>query len=317
MNRIEGRPMNTRLKRRTFIAAAVVGASGAHAQGVKPAESSKSRDASADMILGVIRGLGDPDAELAKVKELGFRSCQLSGGDQSPGFARKTKEALAKYGVLPTSLICMGPGDYKWNFYEGPKTIGLVPREMREERVAHLKQGIDFCREAGIPAVCAHFGFIPEDPNDVLYGEFVGVMKGVAGYAKDKGISVYFETGQETPVTLLRAFEDIGTGNLGANYDTANLILYGKANPLDGLDVIGKYVRSLHAKDGFYPTDPRELGREVPIGEGKVNFPGVIRKLKELNFRGHITIEREISGPRQIEDIRKSKSFLENLIRTA
>jgi sugar phosphate isomerase/epimerase len=304
------------MKRRVFFASALSGAAGASAQGKRSTGARKGRDASADMVLGIIRGLGDPDVEFAKVKELGFGTCQLSGGDLSSDLARRVKDALAKHGVRPTSLICMGPGEYKWNFYEGPKTIGFVPREMRAERTAHLKQGIEFCRDADIPAVCAHFGFIPEDPNDVLYGEFITVVKDIAGYAKDRGISVYFETGQETPVTLLRAIEDIGTGNLGVNYDTANLILYGKANPLDGLDVIGPFVRSLHAKDGLYPTNPRELGREVPIGEGKVNFPGVIRKLKELKFRGHITIEREISGPRQIEDILRSKRYLENLIRT-
>ncbi len=306
------------MKRRLFLAAAAsvstVGpAVGQTSRNARP----KGRDASADMKLGIIRGLDDPDAELAKVKELGFTTCQLSGGDLSTGLAERTKTALAKHGILPSSLICMGPGDYKWNFTEGPATIGFVPRALRAERTAHLKKGVDFCRLAGIPAVCAHFGFIPEDPNDVLYGEFVAVMKDIAAYAADKGIGVYFETGQETPVTLLRAIEDIGTGNLGVNYDTANLILYGKANPVDGLDVVGKYVRSLHAKDGFYPTNPRELGREVPIGEGKVDFRAVIAKLKEIGFRGHITIEREISGPRQIEDILRSRRFLENLIRTA
>jgi sugar phosphate isomerase/epimerase len=237
-------------------------------------------------------------------------------GEYSSKLAVRIKAALEKYALKPTSLICMGPGNYIWNFYEGPATIGLVPRELRAERITRLKQGSDFCREAGIPAVCAHFGFIPENPNDPLYKEFITAMKEVAGYVKDRGLSIYFETGQETPVTLLRAIEDIGTGNLGVNYDTANLILYGNANPVDGLDVIGKYVRSLHAKDGMYPTDPRELGKETPIGEGKVDFPRVIRKLKDLNFKGHITIEREISGPRQVEDILQSKKFLENLIKT-
>lgn len=306
------------MKRRLFLTAAAAAAAVGSASGqTSRAARSKGRDASADMPLGVIRGLGDPDAELAKVKELGFTTCQLSGGDLSAGLAERTKTALAKHGILPTSLICMGPGDYKWNFTEGPATIGFVPRALRAERAAHLKKGVDFCSMAGIPAVCAHFGFIPEDPNDVLYGEFITVMKDIATYASDKGIGVYFETGQETPVALLRAIEDIGTGNLGVNYDTANLILYGKANPVDGLDVVGKHVKSLHAKDGFYPTNPRELGREVPIGEGRVDFRGVFAKLKELGFRGHITIEREISGPKQIEDILKSKRFLENLIRTA
>lgn len=279
--------------------------------------SAKGRDASLDMPLGIIIGADNPEKELLRVKELGFTTCQLTVGEYSSKLAVRIRTTLEKLSLKPTSLICMGPGNYIWNFYEGPATIGLVPREMRAERITRLKQGTDFCREAGIPAVCAHFGFIPEDPNNPLYKEFVAAMKEVAGYVKDRGLSIYFETGQETPVTLLRAIEDIGTGNLGVNYDTANLILYGKANPVDGLDVIGKYVRSLHAKDGMYPTDPRELGKETPIGEGKVDFPKVIRKLKDLNFKGHITIEREISGPRQVEDILQSKKFLENLIKTA
>ena len=279
----------------------------------KPA---KGRDASQDMPLGIIIGADNPEKELIRVRELGFTTCQLTVGEYSSKLAVRIKAALEKYALKPTSLICMGPGNYIWNFYEGPATIGLVPRELRAERITRLKQGSDFCREAGIPAVCAHFGFIPENPNDPLYKEFITAMKEVAGYVKDRGLSIYFETGQETPVTLLRAIEDIGTGNLGVNYDTANLILYGNANPVDGLDVIGKYVRSLHAKDGMYPTDPRELGKETPIGEGKVDFPRVIRKLKDLNFKGHITIEREISGPKQVEDILQSKKFLENLIKT-
>ncbi len=304
----------SRITRRKFVQAAAFAAG---APTAVPAAVAAGRDATADMPLGVIRGLGDPDAELARVKELGFTTCQLSGGDLSADLARRTKAALARHGIAPTSLICMGPGDYKWNFTEGPKTIGLVPPELRTARLERLKKGVEFCHAAGIPAVCAHFGFIPEDPNDELYPGFIAVMREIGTYARERGIGVWFETGQETPIALLRAIEDIDTGNLGVNYDTANLILYGKANPVDGLDVIGKYVRSLHAKDGRYPTNPRELGQETPIGEGQVDFPGVFRKLKALNFRGHITIEREISGPKQIEDIMRSKKYLASLIRTA
>jgi sugar phosphate isomerase/epimerase len=266
------------------------------------------------MPLGIISKITDPDADLGRVRELGFSTCQMVVEDYSEEYAHSLREGLAKHAVTPTSLICMGPGPYRWNFYEGPQTIGLVPRRYRAERIERLRKGSDFCRIATIPAILAHFGFIPEDPNNVLYIEFIEVMKDVAAYAAERNVRIDFETGQETPVTLLRAIQDIGTENLGVNYDTANLILYGKANPVDGLDVIGKHVRSLHAKDGFYPTNPRELGKEVPIGEGKVDFAAVIRKLKALQFRGHITIEREISGPRQLEDIMKSKTYLESLI---
>ena len=98
------------------------------------------------------------------------------------------------------------------------------------------------------------------------------------------------------------------------NLDTANLILYGKANPVDALDVIGKYVRNLHAKDGFYPTDGMNLGREARVGDGKVDFEGVIRGLHALGYDGAITIEREISGEQQNLDIRHARDYLQAII---
>ena len=106
----------------------------------------------------------------------------------------------------------------------------------------------------------------------------------------------------------------MGTGNLGINLDPANLLLYGKANPCDAVDIFGDYVRGVHAKDGEYPTDPRYLGEEKRIGDGRANFPVLIKKLIEHGYDGSLTIEREIDGAKQIEDILYAKKFLEDII---
>jgi L-ribulose-5-phosphate 3-epimerase len=90
--------------------------------------------------------------------------------------------------------------------------------------------------------------------------------------------------------------------------------LYGKANPVDAIELLGPYVQGIHAKDGLWPTDPKRLGEEVPIGKGKVDFPPIISRLKEIDYRGAVTIEREISGPQQMEDVRAAKTYLEDLI---
>lgn len=113
---------------------------------------------------------------------------------------------------------------------------------------------------------------------------------------------------------MLRCFEKVGTDNLGVNLDTANLILYGKANPVDALDVLGKYVRNIHAKDGFYPTNGHDLGRETRLGDGKVDFKALFKKLKELEYNSFVTIEREIQGEQQLKDILYAKNYLENII---
>jgi L-ribulose-5-phosphate 3-epimerase len=268
---------------------------------------------SQNLLIGVISAANNPEEDLKVVRDLGFKACQLYIKDYSPELAKRLSASLEKYNIQPISLICMGPGIYKWTLTDGPSTIGLVPRENRAARVERLKQGTDFCKATGIPAVHAHFGFIPEDPKDVLYLEFIETMKHVSEYAMKQGIDIYFETGQETPVTLLRAIQDIGTANLFVNYDTANLVMYGKANPLDGLKVIGKYVKVLHAKDGTYPVNPNELGKEVPIPGGEVNFPAIISYLKKLDFKGSLIIECELAGHNN-EYILKTKEYLENII---
>ena len=49
------------------------------------------------------------------------------------------------------------------------------------------------------------------------------------------------------------------------------------------------------------------------MGEGLVNYPLFIKRLHEIGYDGAITIEREISGEKQIQDILSAKSILENL----
>jgi sugar phosphate isomerase/epimerase len=80
------------------------------------------------------------------------------------------------------------------------------------------------------------------------------------------------------------------------------------------MDVIGHLVRGIHAKDGLFPTNPRNLGEEVAIGKGRVDFPAMFERLRRVNYKGPITIERETEGAEQREDILRSKAFLENLI---
>ena len=265
---------------------------------------------------GVIANIENPEEDIKQVREFGFNHFQANVKEFTPEMAKRIVDACKKYDVSPVALICMGPEPYVWNPVDGPSTIGLVPRKYRTERIQHLKDGIDFCKESGFPAVLAHFGFIPENPKDELYLEFIDLMKGIAQYALKAGIDIYFETGQETPVTLLRTIEDIGTSNLFVNLDVGNLLLYGTANPLDGLRILEKYVKSLHAKDADYPTNPHQLGQEYPIPEGKVNFPKIISRLKNNNFNGCVVIENELSANSKAY-LQKTKIYLESLINKA
>jgi L-ribulose-5-phosphate 3-epimerase len=300
-----------KLTRRSFVqCAAVAAASGEQARSGQALSQSTVKA----LRLGVIAHGRDADAAIARVRRLNFSNCQVYLDQTDAAAAGDLRKALDKYQIEGTSLIVTGPGPEVYDFVNGPKTIGLVPREYRAARLERMKLGSDFAKRAGIPGIQGHAGFIPENPNDPVFGEVVQALQEVGAHCKQNGQTFRCETGQETPITLLRAIRATGLDNIGVNFDAANLILYGKGNPVDALEILGPHVLGVHAKDGRYPTDPGKLGEEVPIGEGKVDFPRLIQRLKEVKYRGPITIEREISGPRQDEDILASKAYLEKLI---
>ena len=273
-------------------------------------------DNDGNIVIGVIiNDITHIEKEFADLLQLGFGACQLyfkPEYDQTT--ADRLKKAAAANSIKITALIHITSGAV-WTFLDGPSTIGLVPREHRAERVEQFKQAIDFCVMAEIPAFHSHFGFVPEDPKNELYGEFIVTMRDLANYAKERGKNLYYETGQETPTALIRSIKDIGTGNVFINCDLANLVMYGKANSLDAVKMFGPLIKEFHAKDGLYPSpdDPYHLGKEVNIPEGEVDFPAVIRELKRQEFKGAIVIEREF-GDNQREYLIKTKKYLEDLI---
>ena len=272
------------------------------------------------MKIGVCVSLDDINSMSKKFDGMlseGFSYCQLISW--KPELWNKENSAILNglikaKGITVSAFWCGWGGPAVWDFYDGQITLGLVPPEYRAKRIKNLCDGADFAKALGITDVVTHMGFIPENPNDPQFAPFCVAVRQVAEHLKKNGQYLLFETGQETPVTMLRCFEKAGCDNLGVNLDTANVILYGKANPVDSLDVFGKYVRNLHAKDGFYPTNGHDLGREVRIGDGKVDFYALFKRLKELQYNSYVTIEREIDGDKQTEDIRHAKKYLENII---
>lgn len=269
------------------------------------------------MIVGVISSICEMKNPFPQIVSHGVEVTQICNWDVSL-WTKANAKLLKKYakesGIRVNSLWTGYSGPAVWNFTEGPSTLGLVPPEYRKQRIEELKRGADFAEWLGTPAIVTHCGFIPESPTDPLYQGTLDAIGEVAAYCQKKGLDFWFETGQETPTTLLRTIEDLGLDNLGINFDTANVILYGKANPLDALEVFGKYVRCLHAKDGLYPTNGRNLGRQVPVGKGRSQYSKLIPKLKEMGYEGDLIIEREIGGPQQIRDIMKTIIYLRKLI---
>ena len=250
------------------------------------------------------------------LREMEIPSCQLVY--KPAQFIREDayaiKEAAQDSGVEISAFFCGNiDGMEVYDLEYGFVMNGLTSPAFRARRLEYLMSGAEFTRWMGVTDMIIHAGFIPPNLFDAEYSGLVASVCKLALKCKEYGVYVLFETGAESPISLLRLIEDVKQENLGVNLDTGNSLMYGYSNPVDALYTFGKYVRNLHAKDGAPPTVERKLGAETAIGEGEVDFPAVIKRLKEIGYDRYITIEREISGEQQKKDILKAKKYLEKL----
>lgn len=267
--------------------------------------------------LGLIVGLHDDmAAEFRKIEDLGIPTCQVSGTAEAiveRGKLDDVADATARSSVRVSSVFVVYEGQ-TFNLETGPSTDGLVPEAHRARRTDLTLKAADLIKQLGVMSITSHVGFIPNDEQDPVYAGFLGSMKTIATHLKSNGQIYCYETGQELPSTLKRTIDDVGADNLFINLDPANVILYGMADPLDAVAIFGPLVRGMHAKDGVWPNRDERLGHERRLGDGRVNFPVLLRRLKANGFTGPITIEREMSGPQQIEDIKHAMRFLSPML---
>ncbi|WP_260706671.1 sugar phosphate isomerase/epimerase family protein [Edaphobacter flagellatus] len=203
------------------------------------------------------------------------------------------KTTLANSPIVLTSAVCCYEGEDYSNLERVHESVGFTNAKYRPERIARTKEIASFAREFGIRAVSCHIGFIPAASAEPLYAELIDVARDLCDAMAKNGQNFVLETGQESAPVLLQFFADVDRANLKINFDPANLILYGYSDPVQALKLLQQHVVSVHCKDGRSPAGAGLLGHECALGDGEVDFPAFIRQLKQMNYTGPLTIERE------------------------
>ncbi|MBM4074592.1 MAG: sugar phosphate isomerase/epimerase [Planctomycetes bacterium] len=263
-------------------------------------------------------GLG---VHLDVAKELGIPTVQV----HSPHKPTRNQAAADKFlsnckaaGITVTCVFGGFDGESYADIPTTARTVGLVPESTRAERVQEMKEISDFAKILGCNTVGLHVGFVPDDRQSQSYKSLIDVTRNLLDHVAANGQNLHLETGQESADHLLEFIADVNRSNLFINFDPANMILYGTGNPIEALKKVGHLVRSVHCKDAKWaPQDQRgkSWGSEVPLGEGDVGMETYLRTLKDLGYRGPLTIEREIAHDRerQKRDIGTASALLQRL----
>ena len=241
-------------------------------------------------------GLG---VKLDVAHELGVPTIQLHTPAKPSRTQANADQFLAKLSACNIRLTAVFGGFEGESYADIPtsrSTVGLVPRETRAARTQEMKEIADFARVLGCDVVALHLGFVPHDRNSSDYRDVLVVTREICDHCRKNSQNLHLETGQETADGLWHFLHDVERDNLFVNFDPANMICYGTGEPLEALRKVGKFVRSVHCKDGKWAARPgEEWGAEVPLGEGDVGMEDYLRTLKEIGYTGPLTIEREIA----------------------
>jgi sugar phosphate isomerase/epimerase len=198
--------------------------------------------------------------------------------------------------------------------YTSPKTIektgGFGDPATRPERLERFRWGLARTRELGLTDIMLHAGFIPE-ASDAGRRSFLDTLAQVSDLARTAGVTVAFETGQESAALLRRTLDELRCSNLKVNFDPANMLLYDKDDPLRVVELLAPDIQSVHVKDANRPREKGVWGEEVPLGQGQTNTREFIKALQRVGYRGPLYIEREVgTQAERFQDIQHGVRFL-------
>ncbi|MHC5023363.1 MAG: sugar phosphate isomerase/epimerase family protein [Planctomycetota bacterium] len=250
-------------------------------------------------------GAAGTDDLLRRLQDLDLDAVQLGLSPilQSPDDWADAPARLAACGIRVVSgMMAMAGEDYS-TLQSIARTGGVRPDATWDDNRAHAAAVATIAAAAGLDLVTFHAGFLPEDHADPERAVLLDRLRTVADLFEARGVRLGLETGQETAATLVESLHDLGRPNVGVNFDPANMILYGKGDPVEALAQLAPFVMQIHVKDARPAAAAGEWGTEMPAGEGAVDWEAFFRIARAIDPPVDFVIERE-AGDDRTGDIR-------------
>ena len=205
---------------------------------------------------------------------------------------------------------------------------GFANKEENPKLIEKSKRIMDLAKDLNTNVVTTHIGVVPEDPNHPRWAIMQEACEELAEYADSVGAYFAIETGPETSAVLKKFLDSLKSKGVRVNLDPANLVMVTGDDPVQAVYNLKDYIVHTHAKDGImlrkgnpeviYGMLEEEIQagasfKEVPLGEGSVNFKEYLKALNSIGYNGFLTIEREV-GENPEKDIRTAVEFLKKTI---
>jgi sugar phosphate isomerase/epimerase len=132
-------------------------------------------------------------------------------------------------------------------------------------------------------------------------GEIYSIKTAIHEHAK--GSSRYWH-----PDSVLAAIK--GHKNIGACADLGHWVRSG-LDPVKCLNQLKGHIIGIHLKDIAKSADGKD--NDVTVGKGSINFNGVVKELKDQNFKGMVYVECEHNMNNNVPDVKEAIRYFNSL----
>jgi sugar phosphate isomerase/epimerase len=190
-----------------------------------------------------------------------------------------------------------------------PTRRGYDSQEDLERRVLATQAAMRLAYDLRAEVVINRVGQLPDDENSPRYAEFVAVLSGLGAYGQRVGARLAAQTGGQSPQQLASLMAALPAQSIGIDVHPSALIR-GGYSPQEAVELLGPHTLHVHACDAVRESTGRSS--EVELGRGMADFPELLGRLTEFDYRGWVTIERNDAAD-PITEIDNAVAFLRSL----
>lgn len=264
------------------------------------------------------------DERFTIVKELGFDFIEMSIDETDERLARldwtddeidRLRESMFKSGTRINSICLSGHRRFAY---------GSANQENQKMAKEMMVKAIHLAHKLSIKVIqVAGYDVYYEDKTIESRELFIEGLKEAASLASQYGVVLSIEIMDDPFMSSISKFieikEQIHSPYLQVYPDLGNLSAWPENSPAVELEKGIDYITSIHLKDTYEVTDtfPGQF-RDVPFGDGCVDFLGLLKCLKRLEYDGTFLIEMWSESSDDYEkEIMKAKEYLYPILKKA
>ena len=146
------------------------------------------------------------------------------------------------------------------------------------------------------PTVSTHdaINYHPGQENinyEVAYSRALSAFRDIAPMAKQMGVTIAIENIWNqfllSPLEMRNFIDEIGSDYVGAFFDVGNVMPLG--HPEQWIRILGSRIKRVHVKD--FVKGSASIKGFVNLLSGDIDFPEVIKALREINYDSWVTAE--------------------------